>query len=313
MGEVLRGRDWERRRPQARHVVVSLAAALSLTPACAAKQESAVAASAPSAEVQNLRAQVAERDRQLRQLEGRLALLEASQRELRYALAEKQAAAPRETVRIGERAQAQRSAPPVQEPTAREDKEGPRPMLRLYQDRPSAPRAASGTLSSTSPPSGGSSAAAWTAPQVDERLPIAPVPTLAAVAQRKSEPVAAAPDPGERYRYAIDLVRKREFGEALQVLNDFLVQYADDVRAPRVMFWQGEVLFAQRDYARALAAYERSLAREPQGEKAPDSLLKIGLCYRHLGDAERAQKALDKLRTQFPESAAARMLAREDA
>lgn len=311
MGEVSRRRDWQRRGPQARRVVC-LVAVLCLAPACAATQEP-VSVPPETSEVQGLRSQLAERDRQLRQLEGRLALLEASQRELRYALAEKASPVPRETVRIGERAAAGRAVPAVQaqeRPARTEDKEGARPVLRLYQDRPPATRSSGGAASSTTSTTSGSSL--WTVPQVDERLPIAPVPTLAAVAQRKVEEPSSM-DAAERYRYAIDLVRKREFVEALQVLNAFLTQYADDVRVPKVMFWQGEVLFAQRAYARALAAYERSLSREPTGEKAADTLLKIGLCHQHLGDPDRAQKALEKLRIQFPDSAAARMLAREDA
>jgi TolA-binding protein len=97
------------------------------------------------------------------------------------------------------------------------------------------------------------------------------------------------------------------------VLDIFLRRFVDHPRAGKVMFWRGEVLFAQREYALALAAYERSLAREPRGEKAADALLKISLCHRQLGSPERARSALERLKSQFPDSEAALMVQREDA
>lgn len=318
VGEVSRCRGSEGRLPQARQLA-GLLCLLCFGAGCAERAGAGVSTlpTPRDAEVAQLKAQLAERDRSVRQLEGRLAMLEASQRELRYALAEKAPPPPRETVRIGERAAEKTRGSAVQaspeERPAREGRDAARPVLRLYQDRP-AQRSSATAL-------GGAPSAAWMpVPSADERLPVAPVPSLASVAQRRDEPTpipVPAPvqtlDAGAQYRRAIDLVRRREFPEALQVLNAFLLQYPDDARVPRVTFWQGEVLFAQREYTRALDAYERSLAREPRGEKAADTLLKIGFCHRQLGDSVRAQRALERLRTEFPDSAAAHMLAREDA
>jgi len=294
-----------------------LAVLLGLAAGCASRSGQPAASQLASTqqrdEMAQLRAQLAERDRRLSQLEGRLGLLEAAQRELRYAVAEADRGQARETMAVGEReprAGSGRSA--REERTARAQvqeapREEPRPLLRLYEER--ASKAA--PLESSSEPrlEAPARASLMPVPQISERLPVAPVPSLSSVAQAQ----ATREDPTDQYRRAIDLVRQREFPRALQVLDDFLAHFQGDTRVAKVMFWRGEVLFAQRDYGAALTSYEDSLTREPRGEKAPDSLLKIGLCHRRLGASERAQEAMQRLRSQFPESAAARLLNEEDA
>jgi tol-pal system protein YbgF len=235
---------------------------------------------------------LAERDQLVTQLESRLSLLEAEQRQLRYALAEREAAPPllRETVRIGEE-------PSAQEERRSQRRSEPRPVLRLYENkRPSAPLDEAGLEP---------------IPQVSERLPVAPLPD-ASVATRAREP--GNPEKGnDPYLVAIDLVRRRDFGAALGALSAFLRDHPGDERVGRAQFWRGEVLFAQRQYADALSAFESALSREPQGEKAPDSLLKIGLCHKRLGAPERARAAMRQLKTQFPQSHAARLAQAEEA
>jgi tol-pal system protein YbgF len=248
--------------------------------------------SAPSADVEALRAQLAERDKRLNQLEGRLSLIEAEQRQHRLALETLQQPPPgiRETVRIGGQTPGAEGAEERPQKAARRDTT--RPVLRLYEE-------AERTLADETE--------LMPVPDVQERLPRF-VPSLAGAAPA---PVPMAAE--QHYRQAIDLVRQRNFDAALISLNDFLVRYAEDPRAPRVLFWRGEVLFAQRDYARALGAFETSLARDPGGEKAADAWLRVARCHLRLGAKDRARAAIERLKAQFPNSDAARLAAQEDA
>ncbi len=274
------------------------ALALLALAACGARQGSVKTAQASrmviEAEVAALKKALVERDRTLNQLENRLALLEAEQRQLRYAVAE--AAPPvgiRETVRIGaEDANQPERAPPTFEAEPERQRSDNRPVLRLVGE-PTRERANEPMMP---------------IPVVSERLPLAPLPEAMPSAGQ-----AAALDPRSHYRQAIDLVRQRAFGAALASLTDFLVRHPSDGRAPKVMFWRGEVLFAQREYTSALEAFESSLAREPKGAKAADALLKVGLCHKRLGAPERARDAMERLKAQFPQSDAARLAAQEDA
>jgi len=237
-------------------------------------------------ELSALRAQLHERDQLVTQLEGRLSLLEAEQRQLRYAISEREVAPVglRETVRIGEHMHDEERVP-------REPKREARPVLRLYEDK----RASSGVEQELQP-----------VPVVSERLPVAPLPTSLGIAR-------AASDDKDSYLAAIDLLRRRDFAAALAALDAFLASTPSDERAGRALFWRGEALFAQKHYDQALSAFESSLSREPRGEKAADSLLKIGLCHKRLGAHDRARDAMNQLKAQFPQSHAARLAQAEEA
>ncbi|MAC25996.1 MAG: tol-pal system protein, partial [Myxococcales bacterium] len=68
-----------------------------------------------------------------------------------------------------------------------------------------------------------------------------------------------------------------------------------------------------RRYPAARAAFEAYLRAHPSGEKAPDALLKIGLCHQRMGDGMAARRAYERLRREHPQSVAARLASREDA
>jgi tol-pal system protein YbgF len=235
-------------------------------------------------ELDLLRHEVDERALLVTQLEGRISLLEAEQRQLRAALAEREASAVglRETVRIGGGGE--------REPRTSIRREEPRPVLRLG--------AGNDRRSVEEPP-------LQSVPQVSERLPVAPVPTLGST--------RSYPPPQDPYLEAMDLVRRRDFASALEKLDAFLASHPDDARTTRALFWRGEVLFAQKRYELALASFENALRREPRGEKAADALLKIGLCHRRLGAPDKARAALEQLKSQFPDSYAARLAQAEEA
>jgi tol-pal system protein YbgF len=256
--------------------------------ACAHAAETAVSAEPERAlmeEIDLLRQELDERAHLVTQLESRVSLLEAEQRQLRYAVAQRDAAAvtpPRETLRINEH-------PSEREPRAARRSE-PRPVLRLHEGK----RTGGEPLQSV--------------PQVSERLAVAPLPATLGMAEPPAEAAEPVAEPApDAYLSAIDLVRRRDFAGALLALEAFLKENPGDPRAARALFWRGEVLFAQKRYERALAAFQDALKREPRGEKAADALLKIALCHRRLGAPERAREAIERLKAQFPESDAARV------
>ena len=54
----------------------------------------------------------------------------------------------------------------------------------------------------------------------------------------------------------------------------------------------------------ALTAFTEVVERYGGGNKAPDALLKIGLCYGKLGDAANARDVLSELVTAYPDARA---------
>ncbi len=70
--------------------------------------------------------------------------------------------------------------------------------------------------------------------------------------------------------------------------------------ADNALYWKGESAYDQRHYADALAAFTQVVEQYGGGNKAPDALLKIGLCYNNLGDLANARDVLVELVAAYP-------------
>jgi TolA-binding protein len=66
------------------------------------------------------------------------------------------------------------------------------------------------------------------------------------------------------------------------------------------LYWKGEAAYDQHHYADALASFTEVVERYGGGNKAPDALLKIGLCYDKLGDLANARDVLTQLVAAYP-------------
>ena len=290
-----------------------------VTPASTLPSAASAAESAERTRLAELKA----RENEIRELRGQLALAKAEAGELKDSVA-RSSEFHRETVRIG--------------PTAREveaaaatgfiDDSGPRPVLRLYGDAGggtgggltrweptpvSSPRGTPPLIIPEAPPG------------IETRLPIAPLPDapmFTAQASGSAASLAAVshvgPAPTEAdgavalYQSALRAVGDRKLGLALRSLHEFLVKYPNHAYADNALFWKGEVLYAERQYAQALSAYAEALRRYPRGNKAADSLLKMGLCTKRMGNVRLAQSHFEKVQSLYPGTVAERLASEEN-
>ncbi len=271
------------------------------------------------------------RDRQrehIRELEAALGLARAEVRDLRAELREREAAEQTQATHIGET----RCEPDVVASTAAEPPEparDDRPVLRLYGQPalaaipgpPAPPMAAA-------PPPPSIRLPVMTTPGADPQagvpaIPAAPV-AVAVPAPAPSRPPAPRPAASEQasdssgdeatraYRAALAHLASRHLDEALAGLDAFLEAHPQHPYADNALYWRAEIHYARRDYRRALAELTALVERYPRGNKVPEALLRIGLCHERMGDRERARQVFQRLRSQFPDSVAARMASRED-
>ncbi len=117
----------------------------------------------------------------------------------------------------------------------------------------------------------------------------------------------------QSYRRGLSLVRGQQFDEALLVFTDFLKMNPDHPYADNALFWCGEIRFLQGRDRAALQDFERMQKQYPHGNKLPDALYRMGLIHLKRGDSARARGYFKQVREQFPDTAAARLAAREDA
>jgi len=253
----------------------------------------------------------------IREMDGQLAVARTDLRALRRANQR------RATMRIGAEDTAPRQVPAEESAavaSAEEGPEEPRIVLRLYGTRPDAPSAESprgplpplvlpprpanipGTLTVTGPR------------RADAPPPVA-IPIAPAIPMEPSAepPHSATPElAAAEYRDALALLRGRRLNEALARLRRFTQTYPRHAYADNALFWQGEVLYMQRQYREALDAFSGVVNRYPSGNKVPDALLKMARCHQRLGNARQARALLSRVQSQYPNSVAAQVALRED-
>ena len=105
-------------------------------------------------------------------------------------------------------------------------------------------------------------------------------------------------------KYQIQLAR---FGlglyeESAEGFSAFVSNYPDHPLLPSALFWAGESLYRQYEYARALPLYKRVIDEYPESPKYAESVYRIDL----LKQREREEKLLYLLRVTGEEAAAAR-------
>lgn len=113
------------------------------------------------------------------------------------------------------------------------------------------------------------------------------------------------------YDKAMDLYRDGRYSEAEQAFSAIVSAHPDHDYADNALYWQGEAAYDQAHYADALAAFTKVVEHYGGGNKAPDALLKIGLCYGRLGDAANASDVLTQLIAAYPTANASKIAKRK--
>jgi tol-pal system protein YbgF len=109
------------------------------------------------------------------------------------------------------------------------------------------------------------------------------------------------------YDAAMGVYRGGQLRAAEIAFDHFARSYPKHDYADNALYWKGEAAYDQAHYADALAAFTEVVKRYGGGNKAPDALLKIGLCYGRLGDPANARDVLARLVAAYPDANATRI------
>jgi tol-pal system protein YbgF len=119
---------------------------------------------------------------------------------------------------------------------------------------------------------------------------------------------AAAPptaSPSDEYDAAYGYILNGEYALAETSFKTFLANHPTDRRIGSAQFWLGESYFARGRHREAADAFLKSYTQFPDGAKAPDSLLKLGMALSGLGEKKAACASWDELLTKFPKASKA--------
>ena len=105
----------------------------------------------------------------------------------------------------------------------------------------------------------------------------------------------------ERYDHAMKLLFERRWDETEFALQQFIDGHPDHVLVSNAYYWLGETHYVRKDYERSAIIFADGYKKLPQGNKAPDILLKLGLSLVSLGRNEDACLTFDELSRLFPD------------
>lgn len=143
------------------------------------------------------------------------------------------------------------------------------------------------------------------APGVRARAPApaesAPVPGV----DPRYATAAPTASPRDEYDAAYGYILNGEYDLAEQSFKTFLANHPTDKRIGAAQFWLGESYFARTRNKEAADAFLKSYTQFPDGPKAPDSLLKLGMALSGLGEKKAACASWEELLVKYPKASKA--------
>jgi tol-pal system protein YbgF len=129
----------------------------------------------------------------------------------------------------------------------------------------------------------------------------------ASKAQAAREPPPAGEPSSQKamealYKSALQTYERKEFAAAREQFKAFLTVYPKSELSDNAQFWIGECFYSEKDYEKAIIAYDDVIKKYPKGTKVPAAILKQALCWLELGDKTFARSLLTRVIKDYPSS-----------
>lgn len=122
-----------------------------------------------------------------------------------------------------------------------------------------------------------------------------------AVAQEK--PIDSNMSTQEQYEHAFALLRQADYDNAEKAFKAFIDKNPKDKLIDNAKYWYGETLYVRGRFDEAAVAFADAYQQNPQGNKAPDSLLKLAMSLSAIDKVPDACTTLIELRNKYPNAA----------
>lgn len=111
------------------------------------------------------------------------------------------------------------------------------------------------------------------------------------------------------YRAAYELVRLKQFDDAVAAFGGFLAEFPFGRYAPNAHYWLGELylVIEPPDPELARQNFKLLLDQYPADAKVPDALYKLGRVQFIKGNRQRSREYLDEVIQEYPSHAAAQL------
>lgn len=112
------------------------------------------------------------------------------------------------------------------------------------------------------------------------------------------------------YESAYAKVQQNDLQGAQTAFKNYLDTYPDNALTPNAWYWLGQVQYSQASYEQARLSF-LNVARYSDSQKRPDSLYKLGMISKFLGDTDKAVRYYQLVIQSYPNDAAATLASRE--
>ncbi len=140
---------------------------------------------------------------------------------------------------------------------------------------------------------------------VQEGGPVIPVSNIAEFGSGPKPPAGALRETATNaeklaYNSAYDQLARAQIQESKKSFDSFLSQYPDGPYSDNAWYWQGEAMYAQRDFEQALRNFGVVINSFPNSPKVPDARLKIGFGLYEQQQHDQARAILTGVQDDYP-------------
>lgn len=123
---------------------------------------------------------------------------------------------------------------------------------------------------------------------------------------------AVTDDADTLYNNAFAMLNRKQYAKAAEHFSGFIRKFPSDPLVPNAYYWLGESHYARGDYVRATEQFRKGYEAAPQGQKAADNLLKLGLSLSNVKRGKEACVVLQQVATRYKKSASAATISRAE-
>jgi tol-pal system protein YbgF len=102
------------------------------------------------------------------------------------------------------------------------------------------------------------------------------------------------------YQQGYGALLQKDYGGAEIAFKQVVDSFPDDPLAANAQYWLGETYYVRGQYKDAADAFLKGYKKYKSGDKAPDTLLKLGMSLAELGQKDAACSTLEELTTKYP-------------
>lgn len=130
---------------------------------------------------------------------------------------------------------------------------------------------------------------------------------MPALATGQSESVS--PNESQAYRVAFESLKSKQYDQAIDAFQKYLVRYPAGHYVVNSNYWLGEIYYLQGKSMDAKKAFTSVVKNYPNSQKMPDAMLKLAIIEIEAGNKAQGQQLLEQVQQRYPGTTAARLAA----